>query len=268
LVETGNLDLAEYEQSRMERLTECLHRTFDKIRGFLDKRTEEVYVDPQLHQSRKTFVMYHEVTHRILPWQSVQYTEDDELTLSSDCEILFECEANYGAADIMFQCDRFESEARDFELSIPSALHLAEKYDASYHSTLRRFVERNHRPCVLLVMKPTVRANPGGGVSFYVSYSIQSSSFILQFGDPFHASFINPEDELGKILNSGANGEMSLTDQKGFGRPCTVQFFTNQYRRFAMIYPKSLAPARKRAVRRPLIVLPGADSLRRFGNRI
>ncbi len=138
----------------------------------------------------------------------------------------------------MFQCDRFETEARDYELSVPSALYLSEKYDASCHSSLRRFVERNHRPCLLLVLKATSRTNTDGGTSFFISHSIPSVPFSLQFGDPFNHPFINPDHELGRILNSGTQGEISLSDLKGFCRPCVVEPFSNQYTLFAMIHPK------------------------------
>src|SRR5271157_4563805 len=159
LVEMGELNLAEYDQSLHEKASEFFYRAMEKVVGFLDRRTKQFYVDPQLHHSRKTFVTYHEVIHRIIPWQHFECTTDDDFTLNPDCETLFESEANYGAAEILFQCNRFEEEARDYDLSVASALHLADEYEASCHSSLRRFVERNHRPCLLLILSPTSRVN-------------------------------------------------------------------------------------------------------------
>ena len=245
LVQTGELDLSEYEQSFSEKASRLFYKALGRVRGFLDRRTKQIYIDPQLHDSRKLFVTYHEVIHRVLPWQQIERTEDDDLSLNETCETVFESEANYGAAEILFQCDRFENEARDYGLSVASALYLSEKYEASCHASLRRFVERNHRPCLLPVMKPTNRENAGGKVSFYVSYSIASNPFVLQFGDPFSRPFINPEQELGKILNNGNRGEISLSDLRGFCRECEVECFTNQYRVFALICPKDTARARK-----------------------
>jgi hypothetical protein len=250
LVETGELDLDEYEQSFSERASGFLYKAMKKVLGFLDRRTKRIYVDPQLHDSRKTFVTYHEVIHRIVPWQHVEYTEDDDLTLNLSCDTLFESEANYGAAEILFQCDRFENEARDYGLSVGSALHLSEKYEASCHSSLRRFVERNHRPCLLLVLKPTTRANVDGGTSFFITHSIPSRLFILQFGDPFSGPFINPDHELGKILNNGTQGEIDLSDLKGFCKPCVVECFSNQYSLFVMIHPKDVATSRRTVILR------------------
>ncbi|SRR6266404_1599857 len=245
LVETGELDLAEYEESLSEKAFGFFHKAMGKVLGFLDRRTEQIYVDPHLHDSRKTFVTYHEVIHRITPWQHISRTEDDDLTLSLDCSTLFESEANYGAAEILFQCDRFETEARDYGISIASALYLSQKYEASRHSSLRRFVERNHRPCLLLILKPTSRENADGRTSFFVSYSIPSTTFTLKFGDPFQQLFINPDHELGHILNNGRTGEIGITDLSGFCRSCAVECFSNNYHTFMLIHAKDIAPSRR-----------------------
>src|SRR5713226_9256359 len=245
LVETGELDLAEYEESFSEKASGFFHKAMRKVRGFLDRRTEQIYIDSQLRDSRKTFVTYHEVIHRITPWQHITYTEDDDLTISLNCSTLFEAEANSGAAEILFQCDRFETEARDYGVSIASALHLSQKYEASCHSSLRRLVERNHRPCLLLILKTTSREHTNGNRSFFVSYSISSPPFTLQFGEPLRLEFINPDDELGQILNNGSYGEIALSDLKGFRRSCAVERFSNNYHTFVLIHPKDVAPSRR-----------------------
>jgi hypothetical protein len=244
LVEAGELDLSEYEESFSEKASAFFYKALGKVRGLLDRRTKQIYVDPHLHDSRKLFVTYHEVVHRVLPWQHIELTEDDA-SLNEACDTLFESEANYGAADIMFQCDRFEREACDYGLSVASALYLSEKYDASRHASLRRFVERNHRPCLLLVLKPTTRENTDGKTSFLICYSIASNPFVLQFGDPFAQPFINPDHDLGRILNNGLGGEIALSDLKGFCRTCEVECFSNQYRVFVLIHPKDVASSRR-----------------------
>ena len=251
LVETGELDLAEYEESLSERASDFFHKAISKVLGFLDRRTKIIYVDPGLHDSRKTFVTYHEVVHKIAYWQHFTLTEDDDVTLSLECETLFEAEANYGAAEILFQCDRFEAEARDYEMSIDSALYLSQRYDASYHSSLRRFAERSNRACLLLVLKPTRRKHEDGTTSFHVSYSIPSKPFTLQFGEPLDLAFIEPDHELGRILNNGSHGEILLQDLKGFSRPCQAECFSNQYHRFVLLYPKDMPRSGRVVVIRP-----------------
>jgi hypothetical protein len=245
LVVTGELDLAEYEATLSEKALHFFHKAASKILGILDRRSDIIYIDPHAHDSRKLFVTYHEVAHSVLGWQRIILTQEDEVTLSAECEDLFEAEANYGAADILFQCERFEKEAKDYELSMESAIYLSDRYDASRHATLRRFAERNHRPCLLMVLTPTQREHSDGRKSYYVVYSVPSVLFVDEFGDQPDLTFVNPGDDLGKILNDGLQGEIVLPDTKGFLRTCRVQAYSNGYKMFALIYPKQEKSSRK-----------------------
>jgi hypothetical protein len=101
LVGTGELDLALYEESIAKRATSLFYKAINKVRGFFDRRTKQLYIDPGLRDTKRTFVTYHEVIHKIATWQHIQCTEDDDLTINVDCETLFEAEANYGAAEIL-----------------------------------------------------------------------------------------------------------------------------------------------------------------------
>lgn len=245
LIESGDLDLAEYEATLAEKALRLFYRTKSKVLGLLDRRSEIIYVDPLMHPSRRTFVTYHEVTHKILPWQRITVTEDDSATLSAECDVIFEAEANYGAADILFQGDRFEEEARDYELSVGSALYLGTNYDASGHAALRRFAERNHRPCLLMVLTRTRREYEDGRNSYYVVYSIQSRSFTVDFGEPLNEVFLHPNSDLGRITNNGSDGEIVLVDAKGFSQACTVEVFSNTFNTFLFIYPRHGLRGRK-----------------------
>jgi hypothetical protein len=245
LVEAGELDLAEFEESFTERARELFHRAFSKVRGFMDRRTHLAYVDPSLPDPKRSFVTYHEVVHKILPWQHISCTEEDDATLSAQCLDLFESEANFGAAEILFQCERFEREAQEYQASIASAVYLADRYGASRHATFRRFVERNRVPCVLLVLTRTARENLGGRLSFYVVYSVSSKPFTNQFGAPLDLTFINPNDEIGEILNDAGQAEIVLSDLNGFARTCNVECFSNSYHEFVLVRPKEFRRARR-----------------------
>lgn len=267
LVEAGELDLAEYKTGLFDKTLSFFHTAVSKVRGLLDRRSEIIYVDGQLHESRKLFVTYHEVVHSILPWQRIILTQDDDISLSHECEDVFEAEANYGAADILFQCDRFEREAKDYELSLTTALHLSDQYGASYHATIRRFVERNHRPCCLLVLKPTMRDHPDGRRSYFVVYSIPSGAFRAEFGEQFGNPFISPKDHLGEIANRRADGEMVLFDMKGFPKNCVVEYFTNGYTEFVLVYPRQVGLPRK-IVRLASDLSPGRPTLSPAGSTV
>src|SRR6266705_1042636 len=62
LVQHGELDLAEYEATMVDETVTFFHKAFSKVLGFLDRRSEIIYIDPSIHDSRKLFVTYHEVT--------------------------------------------------------------------------------------------------------------------------------------------------------------------------------------------------------------
>jgi hypothetical protein len=245
LVESGEIDLEEYKATFLDRTTTFFHKSLSKVLGFLDRRSEIIYIDRSIHDSRQLFVTYHEVVHKILPWQQFEFTEEDESTLSRQCKDIFESEANFGAAEILFQCERFDTEARDYNLSVKSALYLADRYDASCHATLRRFVEGNHRPCLLLVLKPTSREYCDGRTSYFITYSIPSSPFTAEFGEPLDLKFINPSQPLGKILNgTTGHGEIVLSNVNGFPKTCMVEMFSNNFNTFVLIYPKDIGRSR------------------------
>jgi hypothetical protein len=69
-------------------------------------------------------------------------------------------------------------------------------------------------------------------------YSLASAVFRDEFGEQLNLTFVNPADDLGKILNNGRHGEIVLSDLWGFLRTCIVQIFSNQYKTFALIYPR------------------------------
>lgn len=184
---------------------------------------------------------------RVSPWQKISVTEEDQFTVSSECEDIFEAEANFRAAELIFQCERFEVGAREYNLSVQSAIYLGNRSDSFCHSALRRFVERNHWPCLLMVLTETLRECADGGTSYFVVYSIASNPFTNEFGEPINLKFINPWHELGEILNNSGHGEIALSDIKGFSRPCTVQTFSNGFKTFVLIHPKQLHRFRKSA---------------------
>lgn len=244
LVESGDLNLSDYEESFTRKAFGFLHKAVEKVLGFLDYRIDLVYVDPKIHPNKRNFVTYHEVSHKILEWQRVIYTEDDTGTLSPECHNIFEAEANFGAAELLFQCERFEELARDYNISVASTLELANRFEASAHATMRRFVERNLRPCMVLVLKPTSFEHESGLKSYVVCYSVASKPFWTKFGDPFSARFINPGNRLCEIVNTGFSGQILINDLNGKQHECNVDLFDNGHHTFALIFPPIKSPAR------------------------
>src|SRR4051794_25544550 len=65
LVESGELDLAAYEETLTEKARGFFRKAMGKVLGFVDRRTEMFYVDPEIRGPRRKFITFHEVTHKI-----------------------------------------------------------------------------------------------------------------------------------------------------------------------------------------------------------
>lgn len=157
----GQLPPGEYHALIEE---EVFQLAIEHTSGLLDRTNRRIYLKAGMVPGRRNFVTLHEVGHGWLPWQRLHPTHPDgERNLDPDIsarEKKEEWEANVFAAEALFQLDRFEREARDLPFELQSAMALADRFDASVHASLRRFVERHDQRAVLLVMErhPVVRA--------------------------------------------------------------------------------------------------------------
>ncbi len=132
-----------------------MRSVLQKVQGALDRRERLVHVNPQVdRESRRRFVLLHETTHAVLPHQQDLVFADDMETLAPSVKQLFEQEANQGAAELLFQLDRFGTEVNDHLTSLATVQLLSERYGASFHATARRFAEVNKNAVALVVFDP------------------------------------------------------------------------------------------------------------------
>jgi hypothetical protein len=123
-----------------------------RLRGLIDRRELEVHVAPEVrHEARRNFIKLHETGHHILHWQRDLAYADDDATLSPATRELFELEASQCAAELLFQGDRFTSDAADVEAGLPGMMLSAKRYGSSLRSGLRRYTE-THRAAMLSVV--------------------------------------------------------------------------------------------------------------------
>ncbi len=137
---------------------ETVKSATEKLLGLLDRRDRSIHLDPDIHPKRKLYVTVHEVGHEILPHQRkmFQVLEESDSEIDPDTKDLFEREANCFASDVLFQRDRFTKEAADYALGIKVPVDLAKKYGPSVYASARRYVERHHAPCALVVFEQPV----------------------------------------------------------------------------------------------------------------
>ncbi len=129
-----------------------------KVQGLVDRRAHVIHVSPSIeHEGKRRFVTLHETTHDILPHQRDLLYADDHETLSRTTNQLFEREANQGAAELLFQRDRFARDAADLEVSTAAVWDLAGRYGSSFHAALHRYAETHSSAVAAVVLERTPR---------------------------------------------------------------------------------------------------------------
>ncbi len=249
LVEAGNLDLENYRRSIGDRARALLTSGMNKVLGLLDTREKIVHITAHTPPTRRNFVFFHEIGHRIIPWHHMDYDyfEDDKNILRRDIKGQFEAEANYTSSRLIFQGQRFQKEARDYELSIKTALFFSERYDSSYHSTLRYYAETHNGPCTLLVLLDSGDINPNDGSKIYkLWYSVASEKFIKKYDTNFLERFGNDFEFIRGLKKDGVfRGEINLRMLDGTDARGQIESWTNQYEVFVLICeaaPKLIKP--------------------------
>ena len=234
------INLSTINNGLLSQLSEGLSSAFDKIRGILDRESKTIYLDLNQNANRKSFVKLHEVGHDVLPWQKnvLKYLDDDN-TLDEFTQEEFEGEANYFASTTLFQNERFIKELKNLPLSIESSIHLAKLFGSSIHASLRRYVERNHKRCSLLVLENFNQNEfqPKCNVRNY----FQSESFTTEFGIlswdkelGFTLSFVTDHYKQRRLHKDGIISLQTKNGEVLFD----YHFFNNGWNTFVLFIPK------------------------------
>ncbi len=255
LVQVGQLDLSDYEESWIEKGITFFKDMLSKVKGLIDFRERIIYVNPEIHLAQQTFVTYHEVTHKILPWHEGLYNPhlDDEYSIDPRIASGLEQEANIGASLIQFQIDRFARDLRDLSLGLASAKHLADLYGTSLHSSFRKYVEDNNRACALLVLKESKMASADNEPILRLWYPLQSQKFTAEFGLIDWEKFYCKGNLIYDIAFADTSeiikeADQKLRDLQGSERICRIEVFHNTFNYFVFIYPIPGSPLRTKLV--------------------
>jgi HTH-type transcriptional regulator, competence development regulator len=153
LVLTGELSLDINDKERLlERFGHWVNKAWRRLQGSFDFRTREIWVKPDLHPSRRRFVISHEIGHAIIPAHRRSFAYiDDKDRMPPFAREFFEREANQAAIEILMQGGQA---AEEFESSAPSRAEIrriADAFGASIVATARYIVENSRRPIALAV---------------------------------------------------------------------------------------------------------------------
>jgi len=220
-------------------------KALDKVQGLLWREERRILLDPDLYPSKRTFITLHEVGHEFLPDQRSTFAmlEDSESELDPETKDLFERQASVFASDVLFQLDRFDKDAFDCNIGMATPLSLSKRYGASVYASARRYVQRHHQPCALVVYNQPIH-EVGIGATMELRRSFQSPSFFSRFGEqrwPKKSAsgdfFVDniPRKKLSRPI------ACVLTNLNGVDDDCRVEVFDSTYQVFFLIYPIGVA---------------------------
>lgn len=222
----------------------ALKSAVSKVLGLFDAHDRLIFIDRAVHLVKQTFLKLHETGHAVLPWQRDLYAviEESEQELDPDIADLFDKEANVFATEVLFQLDNFIEEACDEPFGIKVPLGLSRKYGASVYASVRQYVAKNPRECIVLVLNPP-ELRDGDGFRAGLRRPVPSQSFAKKFGDLDWPLYFTPGDEIGAMVPLGGRRmsrprEIMLVDRNGTRHDCVAEAFTTTYQVFVLIYAK------------------------------
>ncbi|MGC4073997.1 MAG: ImmA/IrrE family metallo-endopeptidase [Nibricoccus sp.] len=222
----------------------ALKAAISKVRGLFDAKDGFVFIDRSMKLVKQTFVRLHEAGHAYLPWQRPMYSvvQDCDQTLDPEIADLFDREANVFAAEVLFQLDSFANEAEQREFSILTPVGLSKKYGASIYASVRQYVSKNQRTCVVLVLNPPVLVS-GVGFQSTLRRVVPSPSFAERFSDIRWPESYTPDDRIGAFIpihgrRASWPRELPLIDANGDTHECIAEAFTQGTQVFILIHVK------------------------------
>ena len=226
-----------------------------KVRGFFRYDDRVFYVDPTQHRHQQTHLTYHEAYHAIDPVHkenSYLIHVDTDETLAPWVKSKMEMEANLGASLIRFQGDRFRREGRDLPTSMETICYLADRFDASIHATLRRYVEDDHDTCIMLVFNAQPKITSLGEPFYTLRYYLPSVAFERQF-NILWPDALHPDHWMFHIVNGAkprkpSFEERDLRDSYGSVIPVVAQGFHNTYEILTFVYRRPKRTPKTRVI--------------------
>lgn len=220
----------------------ALKSALSKVVGLFDAREKLVFIDRSLHAVKQTFIRLHETGHGFMAWQKDLYAivEDCEQSIAPDVADLFDREANNFASEVLFQLDAFSQEAEQEQFGIMVPVKLSRRYGGSIYASVRRYVFRNRRACMVLVLNPP-EFIAGDGFRATLRRPVASPKFMEMFGHIDWPPFFTPDDKIGESIPVGKRRlsnkrTISLEDRNGERHECVIEAFTQTHQVFVLIH--------------------------------
>lgn len=119
-------------------------------------------------------------------------------------------------------------------------MRLSRRYGASIYASIRRYVTKNTRACVVLVLEPATACPRRGFVAKFrrdvVSPEFRKSVGVVSWPDEF-----SPDDQIGAMVPIGGRKmsrprEVVLSGDDGREHRCVAEAFTQGHQVFVLIH--------------------------------
>jgi Zn-dependent peptidase ImmA (M78 family)/transcriptional regulator with XRE-family HTH domain len=145
LVKVGAIELTLEEKRKLRRFFgDLVDWAVSQLRGVVHLDAGEVFINPDLHEMRKRFVLGHEAGHAVLPDHRLVFAHlDDDKRLTPEFNDLLERQANQFSIELLAKGDRLREEFDDSAPSAYSLQRLHAKYQLSLQAAARRIAEES-----------------------------------------------------------------------------------------------------------------------------
>lgn len=203
VLEELGLEVGTLPSFDLERLDPEQFRVFGSVKGLLSPSESRIYLSEDLVSKQERWVIFHEGAHAEIGLHTDLLYLDNEYTLGPVVREQMEKEANGFAAHLQFFGPRFAADARELPFGIASVRSLADRYDASIESSLRRYVETCQEQCVCGVFRLGRHAD-GQRETLTFRYFVKSAGNRVYWPFPCEVGCTLPiDDPLVVLLNEG-----------------------------------------------------------------
>ncbi len=238
-----HLTLEELPAFDYGRLTAEQRRIFGSVRALLSPAEKKIYTSPILSPHQLQWAIFHETGHDMIDWHRELLYLDSEYSLSPQVRKLMEKEANEFAGHLQFLGTKLAMEARELPLDLASAILLAHRYNASYESTFRHYVETHQEICICRVFRIVGLAESEQTLQYH--YFVKPSGLRRHWIFPYQVGQQLPtSDSFVRLLNQGklSNGDIieEMTLAVKAGTVYRHQIFSNGHSVFVLTAPINL----------------------------
>jgi Zn-dependent peptidase ImmA (M78 family) len=254
IVATQKLSIAKFDDSPFAQsiliaapraIKESMRAFQFKMLAMLDRTERIVHLRSDGLEVQNRFSTCHEVGHDLCPWHSELYYVDSREQLSPNVRSLFEREANYAAAGLIFQQDVFPKLARSYHPGFDAIIKLAELFGGSIHAAFRLYIESGHQTVAGIVLLRSPSGTDATNYQFHVKSVFASPSFSQEypmFDEPPRQLSSQKYPELAiawdtlRLADHPSTGQIKMTSRDEQNHNLSFELFSNSYNLFLLVW--------------------------------